>query len=80
MRQWWWLELLNDYGCAIKYHTGKANVVADTLSRKEHLKPRRVRSLQLTIYTGLPEQIRYAQLKAIKEVNVKAESIRGFDQ
>ncbi|GJT14402.1 hypothetical protein Tco_0861444 [Tanacetum coccineum] len=30
-----WLELLSDYDCEIRYHQGKANVVADALSRKE---------------------------------------------
>ncbi|KAK1415183.1 hypothetical protein QVD17_30955 [Tagetes erecta] len=80
MRQRRWVELLNDYECAIRYHPGKANVVADALSRKENLKPRRVKSLQLTIHTGLPEQIRNAQLEAIKEENVKVESLRGLDQ
>ncbi|GJX94805.1 putative reverse transcriptase domain-containing protein [Tanacetum coccineum] len=40
MRQRRWIELLSDYECEIKYHSGKANVVADSLSRKERLKPR----------------------------------------
>nr|GFA60968.1 reverse transcriptase domain-containing protein [Tanacetum cinerariifolium] len=35
MRQRRWLELLNDYDCDTHYHPGKANVVADTLSKKE---------------------------------------------
>ena len=34
MRQRHWLELLKDYDCDISYHSGKANVVADALSRK----------------------------------------------
>ena len=34
MRQRRWLELVKDYDCEINYHLGKANVVADALSRK----------------------------------------------
>nr|GEV74580.1 hypothetical protein [Tanacetum cinerariifolium] len=42
MRQRRWLELLSDYDCEIRYHPGKANMVADALSRKERIKTLRV--------------------------------------
>ena len=38
MRQRRWLELIKDYDCTTNYHPGKANVLADALSRKERLK------------------------------------------
>ena len=34
LRQCWWLELFKDCDCIVDYHSGKANVVADALSRK----------------------------------------------
>nr|GEV71146.1 reverse transcriptase domain-containing protein [Tanacetum cinerariifolium] len=57
MRQRHWLELLADYDCEIRYHPRKANVVADALSRKELIKPLRVRSLVITIHLRLPSHI-----------------------
>ncbi|GKC68605.1 putative reverse transcriptase domain-containing protein [Tanacetum coccineum] len=80
MRQRCWLELLADYDCEIRYHPGKANVVADALSRKERIKPLRVRSLVMTLHPKLPSQILEAQTEAIKEENIKAENLRGMDK
>ncbi|WVZ70346.1 LOW QUALITY PROTEIN: hypothetical protein U9M48_019021 [Paspalum notatum var. saurae] len=36
IRQRRWLELIKDYDLEVHYHPGKANVVADALSRKAH--------------------------------------------
>ncbi|GJZ18586.1 putative reverse transcriptase domain-containing protein [Tanacetum coccineum] len=64
MRQRHWLELLSDYDCDIRYHPGKANVMADTLSCKERIEPLRVRALVITIGLDLPKRILEAQIEA----------------
>ncbi|GJS82959.1 putative reverse transcriptase domain-containing protein [Tanacetum coccineum] len=75
MRQRRWLELLSDYDCEIRYHPGKANVVADALSRKEQIKPLRVRALVITIGRNLPVQILNTQAEARKEENFGTEDL-----
>ncbi|GJR16024.1 putative reverse transcriptase domain-containing protein [Tanacetum coccineum] len=75
MRQRRWLELLSDYDCEIRYHPGKANVVADALSQKERNKPLRVRALVMTIGLNLPVQILNAQVEARKEENYGIEDL-----
>nr|GFC10375.1 putative reverse transcriptase domain-containing protein [Tanacetum cinerariifolium]GFC10413.1 putative reverse transcriptase domain-containing protein [Tanacetum cinerariifolium] len=65
-----WLELFSDYECEIKNHPGKANVVADALSRKERVKPRRVRAMAVTIQSGVKGLILASQGKAFKDKNV----------
>ncbi|GJV50688.1 putative reverse transcriptase domain-containing protein [Tanacetum coccineum] len=59
---------------------GKANVVADTLSRKERVKPRRVRAMAMTIQPGIRGMILEAQGEAFKQENVLAEKLHGLDQ
>ncbi|GJV62858.1 putative reverse transcriptase domain-containing protein [Tanacetum coccineum] len=68
MRQRRWIELLSDYECEIKYHPSKANMVADALSRKERLKPRRVHAMSITIHSGLKTKILEAQGEASKDL------------
>nr|GFB59815.1 putative reverse transcriptase domain-containing protein [Tanacetum cinerariifolium] len=78
VRQRRWLELLSDYDCDIRYHSGIANVVADALSRKEREPPLRVRTLVMTIGLNLPRQILNAQTEARKPKNIKKEDVGGM--
>jgi hypothetical protein len=50
MRQRRWLELIKDYDLEVHYHPGKENVVADALSRKEHLCHLSASLFKTTIY------------------------------
>ncbi|KAK1415113.1 hypothetical protein QVD17_30884 [Tagetes erecta] len=77
MRQRRWLELVKDYDCEILYHPGKANVVADALSRKEDIAPIKVKSYKLIVNSDLFDQIKVAQEEALKEENLKRERIIG---
>nr|GEX11115.1 hypothetical protein [Tanacetum cinerariifolium] len=80
MRQRRWIELLSDYECEIKYHLGKENVVADALSRKERLKPRRVCAMSMTIQSGLKAKILEAQGEASKDLKAPTEWLRGLER
>nr|GEZ51990.1 putative reverse transcriptase domain-containing protein [Tanacetum cinerariifolium] len=60
------------------YLYGKANVVADVLSRKERSKPLQVRALVMNIGLNLPKQILRAQSEARKEENFINEDLQGM--
>ncbi|GJT40041.1 putative reverse transcriptase domain-containing protein [Tanacetum coccineum] len=62
-----WIELFSDYDCEIRYHPGKANVVADELSRKERVKPKRNRSMNMTFQSSIKGRILAAQKEARDE-------------
>ncbi|GJZ80755.1 putative reverse transcriptase domain-containing protein [Tanacetum coccineum] len=79
MRQRRWIKLLSNYDCEICYYSGKAHVVADALSRKERLKPRRVCAMNMTIYYGLKKKILEAQGEASKELKAPMEMLKGLD-
>ncbi|GJZ35891.1 putative reverse transcriptase domain-containing protein [Tanacetum coccineum] len=80
MRQRWWIELLSDYEVITITHSGKANVVADALSRKERLKPRRVRAMSITIHSRLMTKILEAQSEASKDLKAPSEWLRGLER
>ncbi|GKE71232.1 putative reverse transcriptase domain-containing protein [Tanacetum coccineum] len=67
MRQHRWIELFSDYDCEIRYYPSKANVVADALSRKERVKPKRVRSINITLQSSIKDRILAAQKEAVDE-------------
>ncbi|GKB42142.1 putative reverse transcriptase domain-containing protein [Tanacetum coccineum] len=74
------LELLNKEKLFAKFSKCKANVVADALSRKERVKPRRVRAMAMTIQSGVKRMILAAQSEAFKQEKVTTEMLRGLDQ
>ncbi|GKF51364.1 hypothetical protein Tco_0147831, partial [Tanacetum coccineum] len=70
--------MLSDYDCEIRYHLGKANVVADALIHKETIKPLRVRALVMTIGLNISKRILNAQTEARKEENYGTEDLCGM--
>ncbi|GJS96145.1 putative reverse transcriptase domain-containing protein [Tanacetum coccineum] len=80
MRQRRWIELFSNYECKMRYHPGKANVVADALSRKEWVKPKRVRAMAMTMQSGVKGMILAAQGELFNQENVFAKRLHGLDQ
>nr|GEX88822.1 putative reverse transcriptase domain-containing protein [Tanacetum cinerariifolium] len=74
-----WIKLFRNYDGEIRYHPGKANVVADALSRKERIKPRGVHVMSMTIYSGIKKKLLKAHSKASKDLKASTEMLRGLD-
>ncbi|GJV78244.1 putative reverse transcriptase domain-containing protein, partial [Tanacetum coccineum] len=77
MRQRRWIELFSDYDYEIHYHPGKANVVADTLSRKEREKPKRVRAMNMILQSSVKDRILEAQKEVVDKFAVLQ---KGLDE
>jgi hypothetical protein len=72
MRQRRWLELRKDYDLEVHYHPGKANVVADALSRKH------CSYVTLELYNeALCEEMRKLNLELVEHGNLYAVSIES---
>ncbi|GKF58676.1 hypothetical protein Tco_0172213 [Tanacetum coccineum] len=77
MHQRRWIKLFNDYDCEICYHLSKANVVADALSRKERIKPKRFQAMNMTIQSSIKDRILAAQNEAFEVADAPAECYEG---
>ncbi|GKC49693.1 putative reverse transcriptase domain-containing protein, partial [Tanacetum coccineum] len=76
MRQRCWLELLADYDCEIRYHPGKANVIADSLSQKERIKPLRKRTSKLRTYEEWTKHLKYVLMEPdVSKIEVGYQSL-----
>jgi hypothetical protein len=69
LRQGIWLELIKDYDLGINYHPGKANVVADALSRKKYCNAIFARRMR----PELRREIEYLNLALVNDVIVTME-------
>nr|GEW04850.1 putative reverse transcriptase domain-containing protein [Tanacetum cinerariifolium] len=77
MRQLRWIELFSGYDGEIHYHPGKVNVVADALSRKERVKPKRVIAMNMTFHSSIKDKILAAQKEAVRSLIMWAEVREG---
>jgi hypothetical protein len=69
LRQHRWLELIKDYDLGINYHPGKANVVADALSRKRYCNA----TFAKRIRSELHKEIKYLNLAIVNDTIVATE-------
>jgi hypothetical protein len=69
LRQRHWLELIKDYDLGINYHPEKANVVADTLSRKKYCNATFARRMP----SKLRREIKYLNLGMVNKAKVAME-------
>ena len=73
LRQRRWLELIKDYDLNIHYHPGKANVVADALSRKHYCSNLMVQKEQPALY----EEMEKLKLEIVEKGQLNEFSLKS---
>jgi hypothetical protein len=73
LRQRRWLELIKDYDLGINYQPGKANVVADALSRRSHVNMLATRELLLEFGKEF-EKLNLGWVSSTKVVTMEVDS------
>ncbi|GJW81766.1 putative reverse transcriptase domain-containing protein [Tanacetum coccineum] len=74
-----WLQEVHFLGHVVN-SDGKANIVADALSRKERMKPRRAQDMSMIIHSSIKARILEAQSEASKGANTPAKMLKGLDK
>nr|GEX67781.1 hypothetical protein [Tanacetum cinerariifolium] len=72
-------ELFSDYDCEIRYYPDKANVVVDALSRKEKVKPKRVKAMNMILQSSIKDRVGEGQLigpELVQETTKKISQIK----
>nr|GEY92415.1 retrotransposon protein, putative, Ty3-gypsy subclass [Tanacetum cinerariifolium] len=77
MRQRRWIKLFSDYDCKVRYYPGKTNVVAESLSKKERVNPKRVKAMNMTLQSCIKDRILAAQKEVVDE---SARLQKGLDE
>jgi len=78
LRQRRWLELIKDYDLGINYHPGKANVVADALSRRSHVNMLTIEDLRPELCEEF-EKLNLGWVSNTKVVTMEVDSILEHD-
>jgi hypothetical protein len=81
LRQRRWLELIKDYDLGINYHPGKANVVANTLSRRSHVSQLEVESMPFELCEEFDKlDLRIPANTKVMEIEVDSTLLQDIQQ